>query len=147
MLFCGKNIIRWINAPASRVRKFDFQFLTYVSSCACCIKQVGLISMRFTGIDQLHIPDASTKIYTNWMSASSWFLCLKNGHYFCMDRLAHKRTQWPTPFREWFCNSEANRHEICTRLRQRVRIKIGRISPGCVKFHSIKLTMMFKLNF
>ena len=23
-------------------------------------------------------------------------------------------------FREWFCNSDANRHEICMRLRQRV---------------------------
>ena len=23
-------------------------------------------------------------------------------------------------FREWFCSTEANRHEICTRLSQRV---------------------------
>ena len=74
------------------------------------------------------------------------FLCLKNGHYFCMHKLAHKRTQWPTPFGKWFCHSEANRHEICTRLRQRVRIEIGRILPEFVKFHSMKLTMMSKLN-
>ena len=35
--------------------------------------------------------------------------------------LADKRTQWPAPFREWFCNIEANRHEICPRLRKRVK--------------------------
>ena len=28
----------WINAPASRERKLDFQFLTYVSLNICCIK-------------------------------------------------------------------------------------------------------------
>ena len=75
------------------------------------------------------------------------FVSFKIGHYLCMHRLADKRTQWPTLFRQWFCNSEANRHEICKKLRQRVKIKILRISPECVKFHSMKLTMMFKLNF
>ena len=64
-----------------------------------------------------------------------------------MHTLADKRTQWPTLFREWFCNSEANRHEICTRLRQRVRNKVSRISSESVKSHSMKLTMMFKLDF
>ena len=63
-----------------------------------------------------------------------------------MHTLADKRTQWPTLFREWFCNSEANRHEICTRLRQRVRNKVSRISSESVKSHSMKLTMMFKLD-
>ena len=48
------------------------------------------------------------------------FCVYKSGHYFCKHALAEKRTQGPTLFREWFCNSEANRHEICTRLRQRV---------------------------
>ena len=52
----------------------------------------------------------------------------------------------PHIFREWFCNSESNRHEICTRLRQRVKIKVSRISPESVKFHFMKLTKMFKLN-
>ena len=28
----SKHIIQWMNAPVSRVRKLDFQFLTYVSS-------------------------------------------------------------------------------------------------------------------
>ena len=46
--------------------------------------------------------------------------CVKNnGHFFCMFSFAAKRLQWPTPFREWFCNSDTNRHEIYTRLRQR----------------------------
>ena len=63
-----------------------------------------------------------------------------------MHTLADKRTQWPTLFREWFCNSEANRHEICTRLRQRVENKVSIISPESVKSHSMKLTMMFKLD-
>ena len=71
----------------------------------------------------------------------------KNGHYFCMHRLDDKRTQWPTLFRQWFCNIEANRHESCTRLRQRVKIKVARISSESVKFHLTKLAMMFKLNF
>ena len=46
-----------------------------------------------------------------------------------MHRLAYKHTQWPTLFREWFCSSEANRHEICTRLRHRLKIKVPRVSP------------------
>ena len=70
----------------------------------------------------------------------------KNGHYFCMHRFVDKRTPWPTLFREWFSNSEANRHEIDTRLRQCVKIKVSRISPECVKFHFMKLKM-FKFNF
>ena len=74
------------------------------------------------------------------------FVSFKISHYLCMHRLADKCTQWPTLFRQWFCNSDANRHEICTRLRQRVKIKVLRISPECVKFHSMKLRMMFKLN-
>ena len=80
------------------------------------------------------------------MSASCWFLCVKSGHYFCMHTLADKRTQWPTLFSEWFCNSEANRHEICTILRQRVSNKVSRLSSESVKSHSMKLTMMFKLD-
>ena len=63
-----------------------------------------------------------------------------------MHTLADKRTQWPTLFREWFCNSEANRHEICTRLRQRVKNYVTRISSESVKSHSMKLSMMFKLD-
>ena len=47
---------------------------------------------------------------------------------------------------EWFCNSEANRHEICTRLRQCVKIKVSRISSESVKSHLMKLTSMFKLD-
>ena len=53
------------------------------------------------------------------------FVSKQNGHYFCMHRLADKRTQWLTLFREWFCNSETNRHGIYTRLRQRVRCIMG----------------------
>ena len=63
-----------------------------------------------------------------------------------MRTLADKRIQWPTLFREWFCNSEANSHEICTRLRQRVKNKVSRISSESVKSHSMKLAMMFKLD-
>ena len=48
------------------------------------------------------------------------FCVLKAAITFCMHTLADKRTQWPTLFLKWFCNSEANRHEICTRLRQHV---------------------------
>ena len=58
-----------------------------------CIRTVGLIFLQFTRIHQLHIPDTSTKIYENWMSASSWFVVSKKWH-----RPAHKRTEWPTPF-------------------------------------------------
>ena len=57
-------------AMASRESKFDFQILTYFSSSVCCIKTFGLISTKFT----LNI---FTKIYQNWMSASSSILCLK----------------------------------------------------------------------
>ena len=81
-----KHIMQWINAPASRERKLHFQYLSYVSSITCWIKTVGLISIRFTGIDQLHIPGTSTELYANWMSASSWFLCLKAAITFaCID--------------------------------------------------------------
>ena len=51
-------------------------FSLYVSSSVCCIKTVGLISMQFTGIVQLHILYIFTKIYVNWMSASDSLLCL-----------------------------------------------------------------------
>ena len=63
-----------------------------------------------------------------------------------MHTLADKRTQWPTLFREWFCNNEANRHGICRGLRQNVNKKVSRISSESVKSHSMKLTMMFKLD-
>ena len=33
-----KYFMQWINTPASRERKFDYQFPTYVSSSPCCIK-------------------------------------------------------------------------------------------------------------
>ena len=143
-LLSRKHIIQWINASASLECKLDFQFLSYVSSTIwCIIKTVGLIFIRFAGIDQLHIPYTCIKIYANGISASSW-LCLKNNHYFCMHRLADKPTQWATLFREWFCNIKANRHDICTKLRQRVKIKVSRGSPESVKFHFMKLTMVFK---
>ena len=77
----------------------------------------------------------------------NWVLGSKNVRYFCMRRLADKRTQWPTLFREWFCNSEIKHHEICTRSKQHAKIKVSRISLESVKFHSMKLTMMLKLNF
>ena len=64
-----------------------------------------------------------------------------------MHRLADKRIHRPTLFCEWFCNSEVNRHEICMRLRNRVKIKVSEILPECVKCHSMKLTMILKLNF
>ena len=66
-----KHIMQRINAPASRERILDSQFLPYVSTIICCIKTVRLISIRFTGIDQLHILYTYTKVYANWMSASS----------------------------------------------------------------------------
>ena len=74
------------------------------------------------------------------------FVSKKSGHYFYMHTIADKRTHWRTLFREWLCNSVANRHEICTRLRQRVKNKVSRISSESVKSHSMKLTMMFKLD-
>ena len=58
-------------APASRDCKLDFQFLTYVRSSVCRMKTIGLISIQFTRNDQLRILYVSTKIYPNWMSASS----------------------------------------------------------------------------
>ena len=69
--------MQWINAPASRGRKQDFQFITYVSSIICCIENVGFISIQFSQIDQLHIFHISTEIYAYWMSASSLLVCLK----------------------------------------------------------------------
>ena len=39
-------------------------------------KTIGLISIQFTGNDNLHIIYTSTKIYANWMSASSSILYL-----------------------------------------------------------------------
>ena len=118
-----KHIIQWIGTLLSRERKLDFQILTYVSLSICCISTVSWISMRFTGIGQLYILYTFTKTYANQMSASNWLLCPQNGHYLCMHKFADKRTQWPTLFREWFRNNIANRHEICTRLRQHVKIK------------------------
>ena len=76
MFLCRKHIMQCINAPASRDSKLDFQLLTYVSSSHCSTKTVGLISIRFTGIDHLHTL-YTPKTYANWMSAWSWFLCLK----------------------------------------------------------------------
>ena len=111
-----KHIIQWINAPASRERKLDFQFLTYFSSSTSCIKKRPL--------------DFNT-IYRNWPAAYTLYIhthiCKLNecitfifmsNHYFRLNRLADKRTQWPTLLCEWFCNSEANHHEIRTRLRK-----------------------------
>ena len=141
-----KHITRWIIAPESRERKLDFNF-----------------SLMFK-----HLLDNNRRldfhmIYRNWPAIYTLCIyqnicklneCIKlisvsfrNGHYLCMHRLVDKRTQWPTLSRQWFCNSEANRHEIWTRLRQYAKIKVLKISPECVKFHSMKLTMMFKLNF
>ena len=94
MFLSRKHIMQWINAPASREHKLDIQFLTYVISSIWWIKTVGLISIQFTGIDQLHILYTSTKIYANWRSTWCWLLCLKNGTYFCKHRLADKHTQW-----------------------------------------------------
>ena len=63
-----------------------YYFLTYVSTSICCIKNIGLISIRFTGIDHPHILYTSTKIYANWMSPSSWLLCQKTTTCFaCKD--------------------------------------------------------------
>ena len=70
-----------------------------------------------------------------------------NGHYCCMYRLAEKRTQWPTFFRDCLRNSEVNRYEICTRSRLCVKIEVSNISSESVKFHSMILTMMFKFIF
>ena len=56
-------IMKRINAPAPRGCKVDFRFLTYVSSSICCIKTIGSISIRFTGIDQLHILYTSNSSY------------------------------------------------------------------------------------
>ena len=75
------------------------------------------------------------------------FCVYKNGHYCCMHRLVDKRTPWPTLFREWLCNSEANHHEICTGLRQSGKVEVPKISPESVKFHFMKLTKTFKLNY
>ena len=102
-----------------------------------------MIYRNWSAIYTLYIHQTICKLngYITFIFAS------KNGHYFCMQTLADKRTQGPTLFREWFSNSQANRHEICTRLIQRVKIKVSRILSESVKFHSVKLTMMFKLNF
>ena len=75
------------------------------------------------------------------------FVFNQNDHYCCMHRLADKHAQGPTLFRERLCNSEANRYEIYTILRWRVKITVSGISPESVKFHYMTLTMIFKLNF
>ena len=80
--------MQWINAPASRERKLDFQFLTFLT-----ISHKQLLHKSRT-VDFHNIyrnwPATYTLyvqqyiyiyIYTNWMSVSSWFLCPKNGHY------------------------------------------------------------------
>ena len=53
----------------------------------------------------------------------------------------HKRIHW------WFCNSGANLLDFFSRLRQRAKIKVWKISPKSVQFHSMKFTVMFKLKF
>ena len=140
-----KHIIQQINTPESRERKLDFEVLTYVSSSICWITTAGLISIRFTGIDLLHILYTSTKIYASWIRASSWF-CDWNTAITCASIDLPIGVHDGDTFPQWFCNSEANRHEICTWLKQRVKINVLRISLECVKFQSMKLAMMFKLN-
>ena len=133
-----KHTIKWINTPASRERKLDFQFLTCVSPNIWCLRTVGLISIRFTGIDQLRITFTPTKMHANWMNASSWFFLSKSTAFSGNHRLANKRTQWPTLFREWFSNSEVNRHDICTRLRKRVTIRFENCTWICqISLHEI----------
>ena len=50
-MFLSGNTMQWINAPA--YTWFSLSYLTH--SSIWCIKTVGLISIRFTGIIQLHI--------------------------------------------------------------------------------------------
>ena len=126
-----KHIMQWINAPASRERKLGFQFLIYVSTSICCIKTVGLISIRFTGIDQLHIPYTSTKVYANWMSASSWLLCLKTAITFaCVDLPISVHND-----RHLSANGFVTVRPIAMNTRLwRVKINVSRISPESSNF-------------
>ena len=72
------------------------------------------------------------------MSASSFFY--RHG-------IAEQRTRlWPALFSWRFCNSVANLHEIFTRLRKRVNIKVWKMSHKYVKFHPMKLSLLFNFN-
>ena len=124
--------------------KLTFNFSLMAVQALAAWKNVGLISIRFTGIDQLHIPYTSTTTYANWMSVSSEFGGLKTSITFaCKDLPISVHND-----RHFSANGfEAKRYEICTRSKQHVKIKVWRFYPESVKFHSMKLTMMLKLNF
>ena len=76
------------------------------------------------------------------MSASCWFLCLKKKAItFACTHLpisVHNDRHFSA---NGFVTVRPIANEICTRLRQ-----VSRISSEFVKFHSMKLTMMFKLD-
>ena len=59
----------WIDASASRERKFVFQFLAYLSS-SVCRNNVISISIQFTGNDKVRIFYTSNKVRANWMYAA-----------------------------------------------------------------------------
>ena len=63
-----------------------------------------------------------------------------------MHRITDKLTQWPAPVRWWFCNSGANRHGIWVEWRKSIKHKVWKAAPESVKFHSLKLAMVYKLD-
>ena len=56
------------------------------------------------------------------MTASSW-LCLKMAIILACINLICVYNDRLTFFRECFCNSKTNRHEICTKLQQLERLR------------------------
>ena len=103
------------------------------------------ISTQVKGNDKLHILYTFYKISGNWMSAPSWFLCLKTAITFtCTELLISVHND-----RHLFANGFVTIKlltMIFIRLRKRVKIKVGNISPESIKFNPMKLTMIFKLN-
>ena len=61
MSLTWKNIMQWINAQASRERKWDFSISLFCQFKVLPHKTTRLFSMKFTGVDQLNISYISTK--------------------------------------------------------------------------------------
>ena len=104
-----KHSMQWINLAAFCEGKLDFQFLTYIGSSACPLAWFPYNLQELTScVYFIHAPKLMQIEWVNYVD----FCVNQNGHYFYMHRHADKRTQWPTLFRKWFCDSDTNHQEI-----------------------------------
>ena len=111
--FVREHTTQWINE-----RKLDLSISLLSQFKRLPHKNFHVIFLKFARNGPLHIPCTSAKTPVNWLS---WFLCLKNGHYFYMYGISDGRHL------STHCNSVAHRHEICMRLSKWVKCEVLKI--------------------